>query len=366
MRLFSCQCGQVLFFESTVCTRCHRPLAFLPDRAVVMAVVPAGGEDQANVLAAADDERGPRYRLCRNGQEHGVCNWAVLSEDPIEYCRACRLNQIIPNLSDPDTRAPWQRLEIAKRRLVYTLLELGLPLESKLDDPERGLAFNFLKEEPGSGQVFTGHNDGLVTINIAEADDPFREKMRVQLGETYRTVLGHFRHEIGHYYWDRLIKGSHWLPRFRELFGDEQLSYEEAVKRHYDQGPPADWDGRFVSAYASMHAWEDWAETWAHHLHMTDTLETARAYGLAVKARSTEGPVAVAVSTRRLDLHSFDDLVGGWIPLTMALNSLNRSMGLPDSYPFVLSDAALEKLEFVHEVIESEGGARSTLEARAS
>jgi hypothetical protein len=361
MRLFACECGQVLFFESTVCTKCQRPLAFLPDRNVVMAVVPGGPKDPGDTLIAADEPRGPRYRLCRNGREFAVCNWAVLADDPIEYCRACRLNQIIPNLSEPDAQPAWHRLEIAKRRLVYTLLEMALPLETKAQEPERGLAFNFLKEAPGCGPVFTGHNDGLVTININEADDPFREKMRVQLGETYRTVLGHFRHEIGHYYWDRLIKGSSWLPRFRQLFGDEQVSYEESVKRHYDQGPPADWGTRFVSSYASMHPWEDWAETWAHHLHMTDTLETARAYGLAVKARSTEGPTDIAVNARKINLRSFNELVQGWIPLTMALNSLNRSMGLADSYPFVLSDAALTKLKFVHEVIERSGETASKL-----
>jgi hypothetical protein len=348
MKLFSCVCEQLLFFESVACTRCGRALAFLPDRAAVVAMEPAG---EGLWKPAAGEER--TYRWCRNRWEHEVCNWAVA--DGEEYCRACRLNQTIPNLADPAAKGAWHRLEIAKRRLLTTLFDLGLPVESKTEDPARGLAFSFLKEAPGGAKVFTGHDEGLITINVAEADDPFREKMRVQMGETYRTLLGHFRHEIGHYYWDRLIK-DRCLDGFRARFGDEQSDYAAAQRRHYENGPPGDWPLRFVSAYASMHPWEDWAETWAHYLHIYDTLETARAYGLALRPRpADEGHVDVpAVAVRRLDPHSFDDLVGGWIPLTLALNSLNRSMGLPDPYPFVLSEGAIEKLRFVHAVITGE------------
>jgi len=224
------------------------------------------------------------------------------------------------------------------------------------------MAFSFLENDPAAGQVFTGHESGLITINIAEADDPFREKMRVQMGEAYRTLLGHFRHEIGHHYWNRLIQDSPWLLRFRERFGDERADYAQAQQRHYDGGPPQDWGLRFVSAYASMHPWEDWAETWAHYLHITDTLETARAYGLALRPKPvTDAPPQPRLAVRRLDPHSFEDLLAGWLPLTVALNNLNRSMGLPDSYPFILSDTAIEKLRFVHEVIESTTQNRSTM-----
>jgi hypothetical protein len=355
MKLFSCICGQVLFFESVSCIRCGRALAFLPDRGVVTAVEPAEDPAGAAVLwrAVRDEGRGPIYRPCRNSTDHGVCNWAVGADDDSPYCRSCRLNQVIPDLSASGARDRWHRLEIAKRRLLYTLFDLGLPVEGKADHPDGGLGFSFLAEAPGSAtKVFTGHADGVITINIAEADDPFREKMRVSMGEGYRTLLGHFRHEIGHYYWDRLVKGGRWLAPFRERFGDESADYAEAQKRHYGQGPPADWSSRFVSPYASMHPWEDWAESWAHYLHMTDTLETARAYGLALAPRPVEpAPRSPTVAVRRLDLHSFEDLMAGWVPLTVALNSLNRSMGLPDSYPFVLSQAAVEKLRFVHRVI---------------
>src|SRR6185436_17928775 len=216
-------------------------------------------------------------------------------------CRSCRLDKVIPNLANAGAKEGWHRLESAKRRLLYTLIDLGLPVE--------GLAFQFLEDAPGGNKVFTGHEGGVITINVAEADDPFREKMRVQMGEAYRTLLGHFRHEVGHHYWERLVSQSDRLAGFRERFGDERADYDQARQRHYEQGPPADWGTRFVSVYASMHPWEDWAETWAHYLHMTDTLETARAHGVVVRAEGA------AVRTRRLDLSDFEDLVAGWFPL---------------------------------------------------
>jgi hypothetical protein len=356
MKLFSCVCGQLLFFESVTCTRCGRSLAFLPDRGVVTAVIREGSDERVLWRVESEKPKAPRYRPCRNGREHEVCNWAVPADEDQEYCRACRLNRMIPNLADPGAKEAWHRLEIAKRRLLYTLYELELPVESKAEAPERGLAFSFLKDDPGTPKVFTGHSEGLVTINIAEADDPFRESMRVQMGETYRTLLGHFRHEVGHHYWERLIKDGPWLAGFRERFGDESADYAEAQERYYREGPPPDWASRFASPYASMHPWEDWAEVWAHYLHMTDTVETARAYGLAITPRPVASPSnkkPPGLTARRLDPHSFEDLVGGWVPLTMALNTLNRSMGLADPYPFVLAEPAVEKLRFVHQVIEA-------------
>jgi hypothetical protein len=359
MKLFSCVCGQIVFFESVTCTRCGRALAFLPDRQIVGAVEDVGEGLLQDALLGA---KGPRYRACRNGREYGVCNWAVVAEDSYEYCRACRLNQVIPNLSDSAAREVWHRLEIAKRRLLCTLLDLGLPVASKREDPERGLAFAFLKED-ATAKVYTGHSDGLVTINVAEADDPSRERMRVQMGEPYRTLLGHFRHESGHYYWDRLIGQGDDATRaeFRERFGDESADYAQARDGHYRNGAPLDWPNRFVSAYASMHPWEDWAETWAHYLHVTDTLETARAYDLVLKPKPEAGVARTpTLSTRRLDPRSFEDLMTGWVPLAVALNSLNRSMGLADPYPFVLPPPAVEKLRFVHQVIGRDHSAAMT------
>jgi hypothetical protein len=364
VKLFSCQaCKQTLFFESVQCTNCGHALAYLPDRALICAIEAV----EAPGWRVAGDESGRTYRLCRNQTEHAVCNWAIPIADSNDYCLSCRLNHMIPNLERAETKEAWHRLEIAKRRVLYTLYELGLPVEGKSDRPN-GLQFDFLQDagSPDEPRVSTGHTDGVITINVAEAEDPFREKMRVQMGETYRTVLGHFRHEIGHYYWDRLIPEGPRLADFRQLFGDERADYAEAQKRHYAQGAPPDWGSHFVSAYASMHPWEDWAESWAHHMHIVDTLETAGAFSLSLRpvkeppqptSKEAAKPQEPVLASRRLNLHSFEDLIAGWIPLTMALNSLSRSMGMNDSYPFVLSETAIAKLRFVHQIVEAQASA---------
>jgi hypothetical protein len=355
MQLFACDnCRSAIFFENFRCTSCDHALAFLPDRRCMSALEeerPAQDEKPARFKALAAD--GKLYRMCHNHVAHAACNWAVPDEDPEPLCWACRLNSVIPNLEKPEQREAWLRLEAAKRRLLYSLYSLNLPVESRAERPESGLSFSFMagdKEQP----VFTGHSDGLITINVAEADDPFREKMRAQLGEAYRTVLGHFRHEIGHYYWDRLIKDSQQqLAEFRALFGDETLDYKEALERHYKEGSPPDWAQHFVSAYASMHPWEDWAETWAHYLHVVDTLETAKVYGLRVKFGRGLSSGEAVVDTTQVSTDNFDEMADDWVPLTVALNSLNRSMGLPDLYPFVWTETALAKLRFVHRVIQA-------------
>jgi len=357
MKLFSCAaCQQVVHFENSQCTKCGHALAFLPDRSLLAAIEPVPGAPGIFVALGPDAERA-RYKLCGNQLDHAACNWAIPEADPQRFCRACRLNELIPNLADPKAKDAWLKLEQAKRRLVYTLLELHLPVESRAEHPQ-GLAFA-MKEDQPSEKVMIGHDSGLITINIAEADSPFREKMRLELGESYRTLLGHFRHEIGHYFWDRLLAGSPQLEGFRSLFGDERASYEEALQRHYRDGAPRDWPTRFVSSYASMHPWEDWAESWAHYLHMVDTLETARSFGLALKpqvasvaAKDTKETAKLRIGTRRLAFDDFDDLARAWVPLTIALNSFNRSMGLQDLYPFVLAEPALKKIRFVHDVIE--------------
>jgi hypothetical protein len=353
MKLFSCPaCQQIVHFENSTCTRCGHALAFLPDRGVVTAIEPVDGETGL-FIALGPDLKGARYRLCGNQVDHAACNWAVPEADSNRFCRACRLNDVIPSLADPKAKEAWLKLELNKRRMIYTLLELGLPIESRAERPQ-GLAFAFKQDLPGQDKVMIGHDVGLITINIAEADSPFREKTRLELGEAYRTLLGHFRHEIGHYYWDRLVLDSQFLEPFRQLFGDERPSYDEAVARHYEEGAPRDWPTRFVSSYASMHPWEDWAESWAHYLHIVDTLETSRSFGLilrpvAVKSKSADD---LKLETQRIDFEDVDDLLAAWSPLAIALNALNRSMGLSDPYPFVLSEPALEKIRFVHTVIE--------------
>jgi hypothetical protein len=286
------------------------------------------------------------YRLCANYRNFGVCNWAVPAGDPDPLCRSCRLTRVIPDISLPENQYAWRKLEGAKRRLLFSLLRLGLPVTSRLEDPELGLAFDFL--------VITGHDSGVITINIAEADDAEREKRRLQLHEPYRTLLGHLRHEVGHYYWNVLMQDDGRIHAFRSLFGDERKDYAAALMGHYEQGPRPDWPKHFISAYASTHPWEDWAETWAHYLHMTDALETAAASGVTivspVNAQSFSAAEIIADDIRTV---RFDTLIEHWLQLANVLNNLNRSLGLPDGYPFVLSQVAMEKLRFVHRTVRS-------------
>lgn len=206
MKVFHCgHCDQVVFFENSACMSCGRTLAFLPDRAEMATLEPLKGLEW-RLLAPGKVERA--FRLCVNYSRENVCNWAVSVDDPNPYCRSCRLNRVIPNLSRPGTHDAWARLEAAKRRLIYGLLCLDLPVSGKAEDPQRGLAFDFLSDAdpgtPGAISVPTGHLNGVITINVAEANDAEREIRRLQMHEPYRTLLGHFRHEIGHYFWDRL------------------------------------------------------------------------------------------------------------------------------------------------------------------
>lgn len=349
MNVFHCDhCSHLAFFENVRCVVCGHTLAYIPDLGVVGSLDPVAGTDTwTSPLPRAT---GRVYKLCGNSAAHGVCNWALPAADPHALCESCRLTRVIPDLCVPDHLSAWQKLEVAKRRLVYTLLKLGCPVLDKTDDPARGLAFEFRADTPAAA-VLTGHADGVITVNVAEADDAERERRRVQLHEPYRTLLGHFRHESGHYYWDRLIAGGPHLEAFRERFGDERADYAEALKAHHDAGPPDDWPDRFVSAYAAAHPWEDWAETWAHYLHMTDTLETAADCGLSLRPARTDEPTLKVVVPPDSPKASFDRLIDAWFPLTYALNNLNRGLGLPDGYPFVLSAPAVDKLRFVHEVV---------------
>lgn len=349
MKLFECQaCGQPLYFENHHCESCGRRVGFLSDSQTISAL-DAGNDAGRTWTALAAPDRPVRF--CVNA-ERRACNWLVPADGPERFCTACRHNRMIPDLSLPENVERWRSLEAAKRRLFYTLLRLRLPLTERPEDPQ-GLAFDFLSDDaPSAPPVMTGHADGLITINIAEADDVERERRRTGMGEPYRTLLGHFRHEVGHHYWTVLVQNTAdpgATERFRALFGDERADYGEALKRHYAEGAPADWQERFISAYASSHPWEDWAETWAHYLHMVDTLETARAFGITTRPRIDRGrEISTAVDFDPHQAGDLDRLIGAWLPLTFAVNSLNRSMGQPDLYPFVIPPAVVGKLAFVH------------------
>ena len=348
MQLFKCQhCSQLLFFENKHCERCKHRLGYIAPDFTLSALEPEGDRWQA--LASPDR----RFRFCDNAEE-GVCNWLVPAESRERYCIACRHNRTVPNLRTDANREAWNKLEIAKHRLFYQLMRLDLPIPNRVDDPATGLVFDFLADPDASDgpKVLTGHDDGLVTLALSEADDAERERRRALMHEPYRALLGHFRHEVGHYYWDRLVKEGGYLAECRALFGDDEADYGEALKRHYRSGPPAGWRENYVTAYATTHAWEDWAETWAHYLHIVDSLDTAGAFGLEVHPSLTKDPALHA--RMQVDSYSPGDflhLVDAWLPLTFAMNSMNRSMGLPDLYPFVLTGPVIRKLSFIHDLV---------------
>jgi hypothetical protein len=352
--MFECQnCAQPLYFDNTRCESCGLALGYLPDRETVTALKP-----NRKAWTALADRRTP-YRYCANAASN-ACNWLIPVDSPEQFCATCRHNRTIPDLSQPHSMEHWRLIEVAKRRLFYTLLRLRLPIKTRAEDP-CGLVFDFLADgtpaSPTAPPVMTGHANGVITISLAEADDAERERRRCQMQEPYRTLLGHFRHEIGHYYWDRLVFGSEKLDEFRQLFGDERTDYAQALQRYYASGAPADWSQNFVSAYATAHPWEDFAETWAHYFHMVDTLETAGSFGLTVAPKASKGLAArINFDPHRADMAQ---LVDAWIPLTFAANSMNRSMGLPDLYPFVLSPEAIRKLSFVHERIQTQATRRT-------
>jgi hypothetical protein len=350
MKLFVCQnCANVLYFENTRCERCGFDLGYLPEIGTLSALQPDG--ERWRALASA----GRSYRRCENAQ-HDACNWLVPAETAARFCAACRHNGTIPNLGDSGNLSHWRKIELAKHRLLYSLINLNLPLATRAEDPEHGLLFQFLADPPAESgpRVMTGHDNGVVTIALVEADDVERERRRTLMGEPYRTLVGHFRHEVGHHYWDLLVRDGNRLDPFRALFGDERADYGGALKRHHANGPPADWRQRFVSTYATAHPWEDFAETWAHYLHIVDALETAGAFGVTVAPRvPAAGELRAEVAFDPYRAESIHALVDAWLPLTFALNSINRSMGIPDLYPFILTGPVIEKLGFVHRIVHA-------------
>ncbi len=360
---YVCQCGRPVFFRNSLCLGCKSPLGHEPTRAEICSLRPGPNQDLWEIVG--DDSPAPLWRRCENFDSPAGCNWLTSADEEETLCRSCRLNRTIPSLDDPDNGRCWRLIENAKRRLVSQMLLLGLPLASKVsEDPERGVMFDFLRSPTKGPRVLTGHASGLITLNVEEADDSTREKIRHEMREPYRTLLGHFRHEIGHYYWDRLVAGSPWIDKFRDLFGDEREDYGAALRRNYDQGPPSDWADRHITSYASVHPWEDWAESWAHYLHIVDSLDTALGFGLRGEdVESAVEPFTVedlydpqASDARRVIL-----LVNSWVQLTTVLNELARSMGQHDFYPFVMSRSVLRKLHFIQMVVKDARGGYSVI-----
>ncbi len=327
MRTFTCdRCGQLVFLDDTVCLRCQASLGFEPGLGRITLVT-----DPA--------------RRCVNAELIG-CSW--LARSPGELCASCVLTRTRPADGDPAGLAAWAAVESDKRRLVFQLLDLGLPASPRNAAGE-GLAFDLLSS--AHGPVTTGHAQGVITLDLAESDDVHRERVRAELGESYRTVLGHLRHEVGHRYFDVLV-GPTDRDEARRLFGDESVDYTAALERHYAEGPPPDWRETHVSAYATMHPSEDWAETFAHYLHIRATLQTAASYRLSVAGPAEVADAdAYASDPAATSLDTIEDVIATWLPLSYALNAVNRSMGGADLYPFVLAPPVMTKLGFVHRMV---------------
>lgn len=331
MKRFQCECGQRIFFENTRCEQCQRILGFDPEQATMVTL-----QTTDNTAIEVTDTQGQRYRHCQNRIDHQACNWLLpgsASSATAPLCFGCSLNGTIPNLEAPANLHLWRTMERAKRRLLYGLLGLHLPMQNP------PLTFHFLQDQRSNPLVApehinTGHYQGHITINLREADDVQRESARIALHEANRTLLGHFRHESGHYYWLQLLPQGDRLEGFRALFGDERRDYQQALAGHHDIGPPARWQDFYVSAYASSHPHEDWAETWAHYLHITDALESARVNGLLPAPQNA--------------VHRWIDQ---WLDLSISLNEVNRSIGVDDAYPYVLTNQVVAKLEFIHSVV---------------
>lgn len=348
MKIFHCEnCNNPVFFENTTCENCGTYLGYFSAEARMIAL-------HKNQQVYPYNYENLHY--CAN-YAYDACNW-LLETDTEEYCEACQLNRTVPNLSIEENVKRWQKIEQAKHRLVYSLKRFSLPTQRKIGAETIELKFDFLTPLEQNGQVLpvmTGHDHGLITLNIKEANAAYREKMKQQMEERYRTLLGHFRHEVGHFYWEILVEPDPKnLEGFRNVFGDERKDYGDALQEYYDQGSAVKWKEEYISKYATAHPWEDWAESWAHYMHLIDALETAYTFGLHVNPNqnNTEHMTMKADFDPYLE-KDFDVIVEMYIPMTFAVNSINRSMGLEDIYPFLLTEEKIEKLKFIHNVIKS-------------
>jgi hypothetical protein len=345
MRCYTCTCNNRLFCDNSLCLACGSELGFCPQCCNLVALVPQpnGLFRCGNPNCSSDLEK------CFNYWQHHVCNRCLVPSTAAgeHFCDCCRFNATIPDLSLPGNWQRWVDLEAAKRRLFYELRLLGLPFGTKADGIEPSLAFDFKGDAipaneqwrpiGNSAKVLTGHNDGLITINIQEADSVEREKLRVNMRESHRTLIGHFRHEIGHFYWDVLVRGRR-EDECQAVFGDHHRSYDEALQAYYRQGPLPNWQQNYISAYSTMHPWEDFAETWAAYLDMISTLDTVSNVGF----RGETDPV-------HADL---DAMVRRLQELTIALNEINRNQGLLDVIPEIYVGPVVDKLRYIHQLVQ--------------
>ncbi len=342
MKKFYCRCGRRVFFDSLQCVSCGAVLGFEPDS---MQMISGWQTEHGQFQEAGQSNLGfsvHNYEFCSNRADYGVCNWLKPANDGRRLCCGCRFNRTIPNLDRPENLKRWRQFEVAKKRLLYGLMVQHLPIANGFDEPEKGLLLDFIEDERSAPDhypesfVSTGFSGGVITINAIEADDAARESIRVAMNESYRTLLGHLRHESGHYYWFLLNPKGQLLDDFIFLFGDPGQDYKAALERHYRLGPIDNWQEYYISAYSSAHPLEDWAETWAHYLLIHDALESAYANDLLEFS-----PMDTPLRTR----------IQSWADLSVAFNEINRSSGLRDTYPFVVTSQVTRKMQFVEKVI---------------
>lgn len=337
MKRFYCQCGHEIFFQDLYCMKCGRDVGYAPEVQTMW----SGEISQESGFKAKLNDQEVFFKLCENRYSAVECNWLVADDDANCQCLSCRTTRTIPDLSMPKNPKRWRELELAKRQLFNSLLDMNLMI---CKEPSGGcLQFDFLEDKRSNPSVtlehvLTGHHNGLITLNAAEADEGFIHTMKEQMQERYRTLLGHFRHEIGHYFWTKLVRLDKDFKRFREVFGDERADYAEALQMYYDSGARNYWRSKFITPYASSHPHEDWAETWAHYMHIVDTLETAKSYGISVYEPKE---------------NDFNDWFAEWERVAQIMNALNRSMGLADPYPFTVSVIVEGKLRLIDELIEA-------------
>lgn len=346
MKVFQCgHCGHPLFFENNRCENCGHICGYRNSDRMMLTFDPQG-------FKMISDRENTEYKYCKN-KEYDVCNWLLDYNDPNELCHACQLNGKIPDLSDSSNVDKWRELENAKHRLIYQLQKIGLDLPSKAYD-DNGLSFDFVSKNDDPN-IMTGHANGVITILLTEADPAQREQMRVDMSEPYRALIGHLRHEVGHYFWDRLVwSNQSVLEKFRACFGDERASYSEALQEYYRGGAPINWQHTAISKYATAHPWEDWAETWAHYLHIMDIVETAYFFGLKVDPTGVLQNMKSDVLFDPYLMADFDLIVKVSIPLTFTVNSINRAMGVSDVYPFVLNQTVIDKMKFIHQLVRND------------
>jgi hypothetical protein len=341
MHIYRCdRCGHVVDFADQECGSCRAPLGYVVDRQSIEVLAPSS-ERATYEIAGAGSVAGVDGRFWRCLNAAWGCNWMLPADSDTPWCRSCRLTRGRPDEARPDAVAAWMTAEAAKRRLVHQLDTLGLPIDGRSSADPEGLAFD-LVHLPGEGGI-TGHFEGVVTLDLAETDDRHRDELRLRLDEPFRTVIGHLRHEIGHHYWSVLVRNRRCETAFRRLFGDERVDYREAVEAYYGSSRPA-WDPTIhMTAYAASHPLEDWAETFAHYLHIVDGLDTAIAYGLTPSDRPSDRPSDLCADP------DFADILDAWRPMNTAITAVAAAIGMPPIYPFDPSGVVVDKLTFVHD-----------------